>query len=57
METSTPAAPGTILRIVCETCGEESLVAPSGTARYGIVDCPSCGTTYLIALPAAAHPH
>ena len=41
------------VRFVCEACAEESLVAlPVTRARYGTVDCPICGSTYLLLLDA-----
>jgi hypothetical protein len=37
------------VRLVCEACGEESLVAfPARVVRYGVVDCPCCSCTYLV---------
>lgn len=37
--------------LACEACNEELLVAfPRGTARYGAIDCPSCGNSYLFLL-------
>jgi len=37
------------VRLVCEGCGEESLVAfPARVVRYGAVECPCCSCTYLV---------
>jgi hypothetical protein len=39
------------IRLRCEVCGEESLLAiPVARARYGLVDCPGCRTGYLMLL-------
>jgi DNA-directed RNA polymerase subunit RPC12/RpoP len=37
--------------LACEACGEELIVAfPRGRARYGAIDCPSCGSSFLFLL-------
>ena len=42
------------VRLVCEVCGEESLVAfPARAVRYGAVDCPCCSCTYVVVVDAA----
>jgi hypothetical protein len=39
------------IRLVCDTCHEDLLVAfPRGSARYGAVDCPECGSGYVFRL-------
>lgn len=39
------------VRLVCDTCHEDLLFAfPQGTARYGAVDCPECGSGYVFRL-------
>ena len=39
------------IHLDCEVCAEESLVAiPPQRARYGAIDCPECGSTYLVRL-------
>jgi len=36
------------IHIACEACDEHLLVAlPRTTARYGAVDCPACGSSYI----------
>ena len=37
------------IHVVCEVCGEHLLVAlpPRGT-RYGALDCPACGSSYVV---------
>jgi hypothetical protein len=43
------------VRLVCEVCGEESLVAfPVRAVRYGAVDCPCCNCTYLVVVDGGA---
>jgi hypothetical protein len=45
---ATPEHPALTVRLVCEVCAEELLIAqPLGGARYGAVDCPVCGSGYL----------
>lgn len=35
----------------CEVCTEKSVMSiPPQRAPYGIIDCPRCGTTYLVSL-------
>jgi hypothetical protein len=37
------------LRLACEVCAEESLIAlPAVTTRYHLVDCPCCLSSYLV---------
>lgn len=39
------------VHITCEVCHENLLVAaPRRSARYGTVDCPGCGTSYVFRL-------
>ena len=39
------------VHITCEVCHERLLVAaPRRSARYGAVDCPGCGTSYVFRL-------
>lgn len=39
------------VRFICEDCGEETVLAlPGKGSRLGMVDCPSCSTTYLVML-------
>ncbi|HTX70368.1 MAG TPA: hypothetical protein VMH50_14665 [Thermoleophilia bacterium] len=39
------------VRLLCEACAEESLVAlPVFRSRYQVVDCPCCRSTYLVQL-------
>lgn len=41
------------IRLRCEMCGEESVVAiPAAHARYGLLACPGCQTGYLVLLTA-----
>lgn len=41
------------VRFTCEECTEETILAlPPARTRYGVVDCPFCHTTYLVALNA-----
>ena len=41
------------IHLDCEVCAEKSaLLIPRQRAPYGIVDCPSCGATYLVSLDA-----
>jgi hypothetical protein len=41
------------IRLHCEMCGEESVVAiPAAHARYGLLACPGCRTGYLVLLAA-----
>ena len=48
---ATAACCALTVRLVCEVCDEELLVASHlGGARYGAVDCPACGTGYLFLL-------
>ena len=45
---ATPAHSALTVRLACEACSEELLVAfPPGRARYGAIDCPSCGSDPL----------
>ena len=45
------ALPALTVLLACEACSEELLVAfPRGRARYGAIDCPSCGSSYLFLL-------
>ena len=47
----TPAHSALTVQLACEACCEELLVAfPQGRARYGAIDCPSCGSSYLFLL-------
>lgn len=48
---ATPAHLTLTVELACEACGEELLVAfPRERARYGAVDCPVCGSSYLFLL-------
>lgn len=41
------------VRLDCEVCAESSIIdIPAQRAPYGIVDCPRCGSTYLVSLDA-----
>jgi len=47
-----PAHSALTVHLTCEACGEELLAAfPRGAGRYGTVDCPSCGSSYLFLAP------
>lgn len=47
----TRAYPALTLLLACEACSEELLVAfPRGKARYGAIDCPGCGSSYIFLL-------
>jgi hypothetical protein len=46
----TACSPLTV-HIACEVCHEHLLVAaPRRSTRYGTVDCPGCGTSYVFRL-------
>ena len=37
------------IHLVCEVCAEECLIAvPVQRTRYGLLDCPRCGSAYLV---------
>jgi len=39
--------------LICEVCAEESLIAvPAQRTRYGLLDCPRCGSAYLVLVDA-----
>ena len=41
------------IHLICEVCAEESLVAvPAQRTRYGLLDCPRCGSAYLVLVDA-----
>jgi uncharacterized Zn finger protein len=41
----------TAVHLDCEVCAEKSVtLIPRQRAPYAIVDCPRCGTTYLVSL-------
>jgi hypothetical protein len=43
--------PPLTVHIACEVCHEHLLVAaPRRSTRYGTVDCPGCGTSYVFRL-------
>jgi hypothetical protein len=45
------------VHLVCEVCDERSIVVvPPQRAPYGIVDCPRCGSTYLVRLDPRVEP-
>lgn len=49
--TAAPEHSPLTVHIACEVCPEHLLVAaPRRSARYGTVDCPGCGTSYVFRL-------
>jgi hypothetical protein len=37
------------IHLICEVCAEESLIAvPAQRTRYGLLDCPRCGSAYVV---------
>ena len=48
---ASPAHSALTVLLACEACSEELLVAfPRARARYGAIDCPCCGSSYLFLL-------
>jgi len=55
LEPVTASDPALTVQLTCEVCGEELLAAfPRRRARYGAVDCPCCGSSYLFLLDPGA---
>jgi hypothetical protein len=39
------------IRLRCEVCGEDSVIAiPAARARFGLLECPECQAGYLVLL-------
>jgi len=37
------------IHLICEVCAEECLIAvPRQRTRYGLLDCPRCGSAYVV---------
>jgi uncharacterized Zn finger protein len=42
------------IHLICEVCAEETLIAvPAQRTRYGLVECPQCGSAYLVLVDPA----